>query len=435
MNENKVQEHVIVNWMDIHCNDSFKPKSRKAQQLSDATPNADLKTGTELNETDLDKLIDSTIEYVRKSLWSPMPVPRVRDLGMTMVNQIGYVVGKVLKIYASSNNETIRNYNKKLKEMENTVHKAKSLDEQIQINTRRLKKDEEKLDNPVFRLERLFPDGKVILVIGPCGWGKSLLCNRLMGNTKDASEMEDNAIYKVGNGMNSVTAELRKVTKQVNIVTSTNTLKHKFKLSVVDSPGQFDSEYKDEIGFNDLKEYFHACGGVTIFCIVFKFGERNNSNYQDLLKLYAKFWGKGFWKKCVFVITHCDRDSKKNIAKLDKSLNENIQLFREKVLEISNRLSKDVPIFEFGEENFETSVREIMLLINQDKYKNKYTCKNIKSPINELYKNIWKDIDELKEIIENVKKIEKELKDLKKKIDRYTFINSLQPFQTKNDNK
>ena len=398
-----------MEWSDVHDIDPFKPKITRAQKINAATPNVNQKPGEEMKKTNLGSLVVNTILATCMTMTKKFTI--VGGLSFGPIG--GLITGGVLAAFAHSDNTLVVRYNDKLKILKGLVNEAKKLEKKIQIDSNKLKNEEVKLNNPVFRLERLYRNGKVILVIGPSGWGKSLLCNRLIGNIKDAFDIEDNALYEVGNGMNSVTSELRKVTKQVNVRTSTKILKHSFNLSVIDSPGQFDTEYKDEIGFKYLKEYFNASGGVTIFCIVFKFGERINSNYQDLLKLYAKFWGKGFWGKCIFAITYCDRDSKKNIAKLDKSLDENIQFFREKVLKISNGLSKNVPIFEFGEENFETSVKEIMLLINQDKYKNKYTCAHIKSPINELYKNVRQKVVVLRKIVRKIKTLEHELQTIK----------------------
>ena len=136
-----------------------------------------------------------------------------------------------------------------------------------------------------------------------------------------------------------------------------------------------------------------------------------DANYKKLLKIYERFWGKNIWKHCIVIITNCDNDSKKNIKKLEKGLNKTIQNVKNDLYDISGGLCYDVPIIEFGEENFKLSVIKILKALHNEnsKFRKKYTCNNIISP----YDKLW---DATIPIVVKYNKLKKELTKLQQEI-------------------
>eukprot|EP01084_Bolivina_argentea_P252786 424418_1 len=90
------------------------------------------------------------------------------------------------KLFAEkkSHNKTVDLYNEKLE-------KLKNLERIIQPKVNELI-TQEKLNTTVFQFERHYHlHSKAVVCVGPTGYGKSLVCDRLIGDTRSVEELED----------------------------------------------------------------------------------------------------------------------------------------------------------------------------------------------------------------------------------------------------
>eukprot|EP01084_Bolivina_argentea_P178983 309317_1 len=166
--------------------------------------------------------------------------------------------------YKNEHNSVSKIFNDKLKQIE-------ELEKRIIVKMNELQKQEQKLNSHDFELERfgnLNNKSKTIMVIGPTGFGKSLVANRLLGNKKDidyisnTESKESELIFKVAmsGNTNSVTQKLNKKSKIIHILNGNiNINKNSFILSVIDTPGAFDSNGNDKNINNLMTHYFKAC--------------------------------------------------------------------------------------------------------------------------------------------------------------------------------
>eukprot|EP01083_Nonionella_stella_P213495 769999_1 len=269
------------------------------------------------------------------------------------------------------------------------------------------------------------------MVIGPTGFGKSLIANRLLGNEHDIDHiMESNECdFNVGQSGNaeSVTKELNKKSKIVHMTTEENK-DDSFVLSVVDTPGAFDSNDNDDDYNNVMSHYLDACGGINVFVIFFRFNGKMTNKYKELLKQYATFFGDGLWKHCAVFITYCDKYIQKRVTKGLKTTKNQIHSF---LKEISNGQCDGVPIFTFGEDNFKESTFEFLasLVDERNTFYNKYKCKNNQSPIDVLYRELEGEVKQHKKLVDELHDISEKAKEAKDKVnfDKWTTLaNKLQ---------
>eukprot|EP01084_Bolivina_argentea_P111615 199094_1 len=221
-------------------------------------------------------------------------------------------------------NDKILTHNQKVDLFNVQLQRLKDIEEKVIPKAKELQQQEEKINNKTFQIEReSTSSSKVLLCVGPTGYGKSLICNRLLGDDDDIGCLEESkeTLFKVAEfgDPESQTSALLKETKDVFIFTNESVPISFFRLSVVDSPGSFDSQGNDLHVLNCMKEFFYSSGGINIFCLFFKFGAKLDANYKTLLANYRIFWGDSFWKHCVIVITHCDTDTEKLKKKLNKA--------------------------------------------------------------------------------------------------------------------
>lgn len=339
------------------------------------------------------------------------------------IHPIAYAVDVIRQNQIDKNLSNKKECNIDITDFNAYLKEIKDLETRILSKRHELKEQEEKLNSYSFALERILNcsnKSKVVVVIGPTGFGKSLVCNRLLGNKQDIDDIEDSKTcdFKVSQtgDTESHTTELSK--KEKHIIINENGIETSFMLSVIDTPGAFDSKGSDDEYNNLMSHYFAACGGINVFCIFFKFGGKMDSKYKHLLTLYQKFWGSDIWKHCVVFITHCDmanitaKRRKKILDGLVKTKNQ-IKMHLETVSDMN---CENIPMYAFGTENYEESTTNFLssLMNENNPYFYKYECQSIKTPINELY-------EELKVMVRKHKtlssKIEAKVDILKKKKD------------------
>eukprot|EP01083_Nonionella_stella_P316200 1145246_1 len=321
--------------------------------------------------------------------------------------------GKRYQSKEDGNLNNKKHYNAQSKAFNDKLTQIVECAEFIFSKQKELKQQEEKLNSHSFEVERICDirnKSRVVMVIGPTGFGKSLIANRLLGNEHDIDDImeskECDFVVADSGDPESVTNELKKKSKLVHIKMEESTKEESFVLSVVDSPGAFDSNEKDKDYNNLMTHYFGACGGINVFAIFFKFDGKLTDKYKELLKQYSEFFGDGLWKHCSIFITRCDMDSDKRKQRITKGLQRTKDRIHSFLKETSNGQC-DVPIYTFGEDNFKQSTFDFLTsLIDKDSaFYDKYKCKNIHSPIDVLY-------GELKQKVKQHKKLTKELHDM-----------------------
>ena len=115
---------------------------------------------------------------------------------------------------------------------------------------------------------------------------------------------------------------------------------------------------------NELVEFVKKLGGVDMFCITFKFGSKLDANYQQLLQLYQQFWGKKFWKHCVIIVTHCDKNMQKiTNAKLDKTKAQ-IRSFLKEKCQVDPDSIESIPVLPIGDDNFAQTIADVMVSLD-----------------------------------------------------------------------
>eukprot|EP01084_Bolivina_argentea_P293060 503986_1 len=284
-------------------------------------------------------------------------------------------------------------YNSNVARFNEKLNGLKILETEILRKKNELIEYEKKLNNE-FQVERMHPTSKVVICIGPTGYGKSLVCNRLIGNTKKVEELQesDKEPFNVAEYLDpdSVTKMFSKKTKKVSI-NAGNGPTTSFVLSVVDTPGAFDSDGADVKYQNIMGEYFTASAGVNMFCVFFKVGQKIDSNYKKLLAVYGKFWGIDFWKHCVIIITYCDQE---NIFYYNR-MKAKLPNIKKRITEFLKSLDIlcEPPIYEFGKLNFKSSLEKMFSTIidGHNVCNKKYKCDKIVTPFDKL----WNETEKL----------------------------------------
>eukprot|EP01083_Nonionella_stella_P213499 770011_1 len=328
--------------------------------------------------------------------------------------------------------------NAQSKTFNDKLTQIKQSEQWILSKQKELKQQEQRLNSHSFELERIcgiHNKSRVVMVIGPTGFGKSLIANRLLGNEHDIDDImeskECDFVVADSGDPESVTNELKKKSKLVHIKMEESTKEESFVLSVVDSPGAFDSNEKDNDYNNLMTHYFGACGGINVFAIFFKFDGKLTDKYKELLKQYSEFFGDGLWKHCSIFITRCDMDSKQRKKAVTKGLQTTKDQIHSDLKEISNGQCDDVPIYTFGMENFKQSIFDFLasLMDDQNAFYNKYKCKNNQSPIDVLYRELEGEVKQHKKLVDELHDISEKAKEAKDKVnfDKWTTLaNKLQ---------
>eukprot|EP01083_Nonionella_stella_P016662 46558_1 len=373
------------------------------------------------------------------SEWGSEIKAAYKDDGIALAGlvSLGSVLGTIIPIYPvwyaidkhnqSKEDQNInhkKHYNAQSKAFNAKLRQIKRSEEYILSKQKELKQQEDKLNSHCFELERICGirnKSRVVMVIGPTGFGKSLIANRLLGNEHDIDDIMESKecdfnVAESGNTQ-SVTNELNKKSKLVRITVEENK-EDSFVLSVVDSPGAFDSNDNDNDYNNMMTHYFAACGGINVFAIFFKFNGKMTNKYKELLKQYAAFFGDGLWKHCAIFITYCDMDSDKATKRVTKGLQRTKDQIHSDLREISNGKCGDVSIYTFGEDNFKKSTFDFLasLMDESSAFYDKYKCKNIQSPIDVLYGELKQKVKQHEKLVKELQHINEKVKEAKDKV-------------------
>eukprot|EP01083_Nonionella_stella_P016666 46568_1 len=341
---------------------------------------------------------------------------------------VWYAMDKRNQFNEDENLKHKENYNTQSKAFNAKLKQVKQSEEGILSKRKQLKQQEDTLNSHCFDLEfervsGVCNDSRVVMVIGPTGFGKSLIANRLLGNEHDIDDIEESSeskqcdfsVAQSGNAK-SVTNKLDGKSKIVHIATGEDT-EDSFVLSVVDTPGAFDSKGNDDDYNNMMTHYFRACGGINVFAIFFRFNGKMTDRYKELLKQYAEFFGDGLWKHCSIFITRCDMDSDKRKQRITKGLQRTKDRIHSFLKETSNGQC-DVPIYTFGEDNFKQSTFDFLTsLIDKDSaFYEKYKCENIRSPIDVLYEELKQKVKQHEKLVKELQHINEKVKEAKDKV-------------------
>eukprot|EP01083_Nonionella_stella_P016664 46563_1 len=332
--------------------------------------------------------------------------------------------GKRYQSKEDGNLNNKKHYNAQSKAFNDKLTQIVECAEFIFSKQKELKQQEEKLNSHSFEVERICDirnKSRVVMVIGPTGFGKSLIANRLLGNEHDIDHImeskECDFIVAESGDAESVTNELNKKSKIVHITAGKNK-EDSFVLSVVDTPGAFDSNSIDDDYNNMMAHYFRACGGINVFAIFFRFSFKITNKYKELLKQYAAFFGDGLWKHCAIFITYCDMDSDKATKRVTKGLQRTKDQIHSDLREISNGKCGDVSIYTFGEDNFKKSTFDFLasLMDESSAFYDKYKCKNIQSPIDVLYGELKQKVKQHEKLVKELQHINEKVKEAKDKV-------------------
>ena len=267
----------------------------------------------------------------------------VRPIGKAITISHDYIAHCKIE----SKNKIIREYNKKIPKYQKLVKEIKLKHNNLATIETYLNENKMLVDNNI--APRIFPQYTVLMLIGPTGYGKSVVCNRWIGKKETCRQMTKKEAFlnDVNNGsafgvakkgdiysMSDHTSQISKIVTLSKTSNQTPVIQASFCLTVLDTPGSWDSEKKektemkendindskvnDNINYNqrdtqfedEMIECVNHIGGINAFLVVFRFGEKATSEYRKLIKKYASFWGdKKFWKHCMIIVTHCDKDS------------------------------------------------------------------------------------------------------------------------------
>eukprot|EP01084_Bolivina_argentea_P048556 89447_1 len=263
----KITKGKIIYWESVKnvmtTNDIIQIKSNKAQNIEMKTTNEKTKKQLIKNEKiDETGYFEAVKHVIKKGFWDQGVGGKIVAVPMTIAAGVYTIVPLLPALYYPARyllNKPIKkqlkskdNYNTQSKIFNDKLKQTKQLEKHILLKFSKLEKQEKKLNSYNFAMERFYNlnnKSKIIMVIGPTGFGKSLVANRLLGNKEDIDNISESKecefkVAMTGN-TNSVTNTLNKKSKIVNIINGKEE-KEKEKeesyiLSVIDTPGAFDS--------------------------------------------------------------------------------------------------------------------------------------------------------------------------------------------------
>ena len=153
-----------------------------------------------------------------------------------------------------------------------------------------------------YTIENTDPSIRQIVLVGVTGSGKSLFGNRLSGYQGDDDQ----------NGYFSVSDDLDSVTQNISKLIVYNL--HAVNISILDTPGIYDSKDNDMIHRHHLIEHLKGSGGVNAFLLIMK-KDRFSQNIQKMLKDFHQTFGDEFWSHLIFVINFWNERERKNWEK------------------------------------------------------------------------------------------------------------------------
>jgi len=339
---------------------------------------------------------------------------------------LGYKAWCDRKVKNAKKREKVTRFDGKRELFKKDLEALQKLTSEVVSLQTAIKKQEAKLDENDFYKERHTAASKVVVVVGPTGFGKSTFCHRMCGNddSKDDLEEKDPGYFNVAE-YGKAEPETTKLSKRrMGVRLTHNDDKSEFELSVVDTVGAYDDDVKEQHHKNIVAEYFSSCGGINMLCIFYKFLGKADANYKALLQSYKQFWGPGIRKHCVLIITHCDQSQVQLGKKYQKGLARTINKLRAELKSVFEEACDDIPVFTFGkeEESYAQDRKKLMLLLNSadSPFAEKYSCDNasITAPIDELLSKLEPMAKKQKEDSRKLVQRFLELKRLKEDIEK-----------------
>ena len=332
----------------------------------------------------------------------------------------------------------VQNYQKLQKELQNKQNELtayiKSLDKsELLLHLKAIKKLS---DNK----------SRIILAIGPTGYGKSLVCNRLFGDKSNIEKIrgDKNRLFGVASDgdVKSCTDRMTMAASDVEVHMPQQQKNRgddiKFKLYATDTVGADDNQGRDVKTEEIILTFCNQIGGVNAFLLFFKYRGKLTASYKKLLKKYNKLWGDNFWNHCILVITHCERedntdsddsdsddDDDEKLSEEEKqrqfiaAIKKTVDNVTEELNKVSNgkfgqACSKRKGVFTFGKkkDDWRPSVLKLLLSVYKDyniKYRPLASQTKIDKRIYEMEKmdgdlaDMRKDVATMKQRIENLR--------------------------------
>jgi len=331
------------------------------------------------------------------------------------VCKVGAQMYKIYKDYRQSSTveeekKDGENLKQNIKNLTNLVNSKVELREVLKREQEKVKEQYDKImkeyldeqkDVKKFDKELNDPNIKTIILIGSTGHGKSTIANRLCNDKSLKGNEKD---FNAGNGVVSETKRIQKTVVHNEI---TNKV-----ISVVDTPGFFDSDGRDRQIYNDMIEYLRGCGGVNAFVIVYKKGVVD-FNIKFMLSQINNRFGPKVWKNVIFGITNVDTDvDKDEFPKWSK--------------EFLNAIKKDLPIeddimnitgFSNHRPDCWQGIKKLLDFVPETKYE----CNELKSPLNELKQHVDLLTQDLKTVNDAFFKCDNEIMTLRAEINNKTL--------------
>eukprot|EP01083_Nonionella_stella_P071411 191773_1 len=159
------------------------------------------------------------------------------------------------------------------------------------LNYHELRKEHDRLNE--YHIDVLNdPNIQQFVLLGRTGDGKSTFGNRLCG---DYSQSGDSGPFQTGFGVNSVTSSIKR--------SNTITLQNK-RISIVDTPGIFDTNDNDNFHLNEVIEHLRGANGINAFVMCCRAG-RLDIKYQEMFRDLESMLTPSFWSNVIVVVTYC----------------------------------------------------------------------------------------------------------------------------------
>eukprot|EP01084_Bolivina_argentea_P263613 446245_1 len=204
-----------------------------------------------------------------------------------------------------------------------------------------------------------------LVLIGVTGTGKSLFGNRLSGYQ---GHIETNGYFGVSGDVESCTKDISKL-----IVYNL----HAVNISILDTPGIFDTENDDVIHQHNLIKYLQGSGGVNAFILLLK-KERLSSFIQNMLFQFEDKFGDQFWSHLIFVVNFWNKRDENGWKEWK---NDFIKKIRND-FELND--SEKYPLNIIGVNNFGSYRLQIKRDLIPNIPENRLNCEDFKSPLDRI---------------------------------------------------
>eukprot|EP01083_Nonionella_stella_P196693 723494_1 len=289
-----------------------------------------------------------------------------------------------------------------MKRLKQTIH-SKYNNEYV-MNYDQLKRENDRLNE--YHIDVLNePNIQQFVLIGKTGDGKSTFGNRLWG---DQSQYGDRGPFGTIHGtVNSVTSSI----KRSNTVTLQNN-----KISIIDTPGIFDTNGHDNFHLNEIIAHLRGSNGINAFVMCCKTG-RLDLKYREMLKDLQSMLTPRFWSNVVMVFTFCqDQDVRDwNTLKLEywQTITRELNL-KNNVFE----LYQIIGVNNNDRRSYSLCIDKLLHVVNDPNKFNQQRFKNkqLTSPIDTLKGNTVCIQNEMKTQISKIKAEQDKISNCKQKL-------------------